>query len=118
MTEDGRYITDKDIAALALGQFNYGVTLREITAAYSIFANAGIYNTPRSYRKVVDARGKEILSNEYKGNAVISEQNADIMTRMLENVVDHGTASHIKISDTIDCAGKTGTTQNNWTGGL
>ena len=85
--KDGNIITDKDVAALALGQFNYGVTLRETTAAYSIFANHGIYNDYRSYYKVTDINSEVVLSKEYNGEAVLSEENADIMTMMLQNVV-------------------------------
>ncbi len=110
----GGVITDRDYAALALGQFNYGVTVREITAAYSALANNGIYNTPRSYLKVTDIRGNEILSNAYRGEIVFSEETASLMTMMLENVVERGTATAITLDDAVDCAGKTGTTQNNF----
>ncbi|MBE6576593.1 MAG: hypothetical protein E7653_00460 [Ruminococcaceae bacterium] len=115
--EDGSVISDKDYAALALGQFNYGVTVREITAAYSIFANDGIYNSYRSYYEVTDSNSNVVLENKYNGKAVMSEENADIMTLMLMNVTDSGTASDIKLRESINCAGKTGTTQNkydNW----
>jgi penicillin-binding protein 1A len=110
-------ISDADYAALALGQFNYGVTVREISAAYSIFANDGIYNSYRSYYKVTDADANVILENKYSGKAVMSEANADIMTLMLSNVVNSGTATEITLDSKIDCAGKTGTTQSkydNW----
>lgn len=112
--ENGTVITDKDYAALALGQFNYGVTLRETTAAYSIFANRGIYNETRSYLKVTDSSDQVILNNSYSGKAAISEENAFLMTKMLQNVVSYGTASDIKLKNKIDIAGKTGTTQNNY----
>ena len=36
------------------------------------------------------------------------------MTIMLENVVENGTANNISLDDKVDCAGKTGTTQNNY----
>ncbi len=110
--EDGTVISDKDYAALALGQFNYGVTVREVTAGYSIFANNGIYNNCRSYYEVTDANGETVLENPYHGEAVLSEENADIMSLMLENVVKNGTATEIKLQDKLGCAGKTGTTQN------
>ena len=115
--ENGTVLTDMDYAALALGQFNYGVTVREITAAYSIFSNNGIYNDYRSYYKVTDSVGELILYKGYSGEAVISENTCDIMTLMLENVVQNGTATDITLDAHIDCAGKTGTTQNkfdNW----
>ena len=113
-TADGRYITDADFAALALGQMNYGVTVREITAAYSIFANEGIYNAPRSYYQVTDSFGSVLLNRAYEGEAVISEDNAFVMNQMLMNVVKNGTASTVSLQNQIACAGKTGTTQNNY----
>ncbi len=115
--DGGSVISDMDYAALALGQFNYGVTVRETTAAYSIFVNDGIYNSYRSYYEVTDGNGNTVLENKYDGHAVMSEENADIMTNMLMNVTDNGTASEITLKESIDCAGKTGTTQNkydNW----
>lgn len=113
-TSDGSYITDMDVAALALGQMNYGVTVKEVTAAYSIFAHQGIYNQPRSYYKVTDSNGSIVLEHAYVGTAVLSEENAAIMSLMLENVVKNGTAKEITLQSSIACAGKTGTTQNNY----
>lgn len=113
-TADGSYITDMDLAALALGQMNYGVTVKEITAAYSIFAHQGIYNQPRSYRQVTDSNGSILLEQPYVGNAVLSEGNAAVMSLMLENVVTNGTAKSITLQNSVPCAGKTGTTQNNY----
>lgn len=111
---NGNAITDIDYAALALGQLNYGVTVRDITAAYCVFANKGIYSGSRSYYKVTDGYGSIILENRYKGTAAISEANATIMSMMLENVVKDGTAKSLTLKNTISCAGKTGTTQNNY----
>ena len=104
---------DKGIAALALGQQNYGLTLREVSAAYSIFSNGGVYNAPRSYILAMTNSGDVLLSNEKNSSRVISEENAAIMTKMLENVVDNGSTSYtVTLREKIDVAGKTGTTQN------
>ncbi len=111
-TEAG-ILTDIDYAALALGQQNYGVTVREITAAYSILANNGIFNQSRSYLSVCDRHGNTLLSNEFDSYPVISEENAYIMTKMLQNVVSSGTAKAITLDQIVPVAGKTGTTQNN-----
>lgn len=108
----GMPITDKDISALALGGMNYGVTNLEITAAYQIFANGGVYNKPRTWLKVLDAEGEVLLENHSESHIVISEQTASIMTKMLQNVVTKGTATAITLDNTIDCAGKTGTTSS------
>ncbi len=105
-------ITDKDLSALALGGMNYGVTNLEITAAYQIFANGGVYNKPRTWLRVLDSEGEVLLENEPESYVVISEQTASIMTKMLQNVVTRGTATAITLDNTVNCAGKTGTTSN------
>ena len=111
-TEAG-ILTDMDYASLALGQQNYGVTVREITGAYSILANHGMFNKTRSYLTVNDRNGNTLLANDYESYQVLSEENAYIMTRMLRNVVSTGTAKAITLDNTVPVAGKTGTTQNN-----
>ncbi len=113
-TASGSYITDMDVASLALGQMNYGVTVKEITAAYSIFPTQGIYHAARSYDQVTDGQGSILLEQKYHGEVVLSEGNADVMNRLLENVVRDGTANSITLKSKIACAGKTGTTQNNY----
>ncbi len=104
---------DKVPAALALGQQTYGVTLREITAAYSVFANGGMYSKPRSYIMVMTSNGDVLLNNTEEHERVVSEGNAAIMTKLLETVVDNGSVSYnITLRKQIDVAGKTGTTQD------
>lgn len=105
-------ITDKDVSALALGGMNYGVTNLELTAAYQIFANNGVYNKPRTWTHVTDSEGNTILVNEPESYVVISEQTASIMTKMMENVVNRGTATSVTLRNQVDVAGKTGTTSN------
>ena len=104
---------DMGQASLALGQPSYGVTLRELVAAYTVFEN-GVMSKPRSYYKVTDSVGKIILDNSPEEEQVISKESAAIMTKLLETVVETGTARGlITLDRTVDVAGKTGTTQNN-----
>ncbi len=105
-------ITDKDLSPLALGGMNYGVTNLEITAAYQIFANGGVYNKPRTWLRVLDSEGNVVLENKAESYIVISEQTASIMTKMLENVVNIGTATSVTLKKDVDVAGKTGTTSS------
>lgn len=109
---DAGYITDKAPAAMGLGQMNYGVTLRELTSAYSMLANKGETSRSRSYLSVTDSKGRELLVKEEKHEYAISSANACIMTKMLQNVITTGTASAITLDNIVDVAGKTGTTQN------
>lgn len=111
---NGTRLTDMDYAALALGQMNYGITVRELVGAYTIFANKGIFNEAHSYTKVLDSDGNVLLSHDTAGEIVLSEENAAIMTKMLSNVVSNGTAKAITLRKTVNCAGKTGTTSNDY----
>ncbi len=104
---------DSGAAALALGQPTKGITLRELTAAYSIFFE-GIMSKPRAYYKVTDSQGRVILDNAPMQNAVLSLESAAIMTKLLEGVVDNGTARGAVLLDkSVDVAGKSGTTTGN-----
>ena len=107
---DGEVITDRGLAALSLGQPNYGITVEEITAAYCIFQNNGIYNEPKLYLYVKDPEGNIVLENADEPNIVISDETASIMTIMMEKVMNEGTGTGCTLRHTVDVAGKTGTT--------
>ncbi len=98
-------------ASLALGQPSKGITLRELTAAYSIF-QSGIMSASKTYYKVTDSNGIVVLDNSSVGKAVISEESACIMTKLMQEVVLNGTASgYLSLGDKVEIAGKTGTSQ-------
>ena len=102
---------DNTQAGLALGQFAHGVTLRELTAAYTTFF-FGNYLAPRSYFRVTDADGVPLLTSTPDPRAVLSPENAAIMTKMMQQVVSTGTArGKIRLASSVSVAGKTGTTQ-------
>lgn len=107
---NGTVLTDKGLAALGLGQLTYGLTVEELTAAYCIFQNNGVYNTPNLYLYVTDSSDNMVLHNEDDPEIVISDESATIMTIMLQNVVNYGTAYRLTLKNTVDVAGKTGTT--------
>ena len=102
--------TDCDVAALALGQLNYGVTLREITNAYTAFADGGVYHPCRSYYRVLDKGGTVLLSKADTGERILSRETAAIMTKLLQGVITEGTSSSVTLQKVCECAGKTGTT--------
>lgn len=113
--------SDRDYAPMALGGMTYGVYGREITAAYQIFGNGGIYNEPYSYTKVV-RNGEVILQNGPGASGYVSERAVDadtayITNRLLQTVVygnDSPTAKDLKSSwSNWEIFAKTGTTQDN-----
>ncbi|MBQ7921110.1 MAG: transglycosylase domain-containing protein [Clostridia bacterium] len=106
----GNVLTDRGLAALGLGQLTYGLTVLELTSAYCMFQNNGVYNTPNLYLYVMDSDDQLVLNNTDDPEIVISDETASIMTVMLNNVVNNGTGRSITLRNTIDVAGKTGTT--------
>ena len=110
---DGKTYTDKSEAALALGQFTYGISLVDLTSAYSGFANEGVLNTPKSYFGIMDSNGTPIIEKEKKEKKIYSVSTARLMNQLLASVVDDGTARSITLKDLVDTAGKTGTSSSN-----
>lgn len=110
----GTQFTDKALAPLALGQMCFGLTVEEITAAYCIFQNNGVYNQPRTFLYVFDSNDNLILDNTGESSIVISDQTASIMTIMMQNVMTEGTGRSVTLRNTVDVAGKTGTAGNDF----
>ena len=105
---------DKNSSSLALGQLTCGESLVNMTNAYSAFINNGNLSPYKTYLYVTDNYGNKILEKKTKSKNIISNDTASIMTKMLENVVENGTASSINLNNkNISVAGKTGTSSNN-----
>ena len=105
-------VIHSDIAygPLALGGFTYGVYAREMAAAYAVFGNGGIYNKPYTYY-YVEQRGAKILETGDSSYEAIDEETAYVMNRLLQLVVQGGTASDIASSwKGMEVFAKTGTT--------
>ena len=114
--EEGR-VGDLTISSLGLGQQSRGVSVRELTAAYTAFDD-GICKRPVSYHRVLDREGNLLLENRPAGeeDRALRSGNASVMTRLLQTVTKEGTAARaITLTEKtgIETAGKTGTTQNN-----
>ncbi len=109
VTSDGRVISDLAEAPLALGQLSRGVSLRTLTESYNVFPSGGILRKGKSYYSVLDKNGETIVSAESSEKRVMKSDTAKIMNQMLSCVVEDGTARQIKLKESVDTAGKTGT---------
>lgn len=109
----GKVYSDIGLAQLALGGLTDGMSLMELAAAYTPFANRGMYSAPVSYTSVVDFDGNEILNNTSNTSIAMSEETAFIMAQMLREVVLGGTGASANFSGSIFTGGKTGTTSDN-----
>ncbi len=101
---------DKGYAALALGQLNYGITVREMANAFSIFPNSGIFVPSRTFSQIYDSDWNLLYENTPAAEAVISDTTAYWMTDMLHNAAVNGTGYEANLGSLMPTAGKTGTT--------
>jgi len=85
------------------------VTLLELTAAYSVFPNGGVWTRPFATLEVLDQEGRSIWRARPQLRAAISSETAAIMADMLQTVIQSGTGKAAK-SLGWSLAGKTGTT--------
>lgn len=96
--------------SLSLGGLTKGLSVLELTAAYQIFPNHGIYNPTRTYTKVETYDGKVLLDNtDVNSNVAISAQTAYEVHQFLYSNTLHGTAWSGKLAN-VPSGGKTGTT--------
>ncbi len=109
----GRILSDVAEAPLALGATSVGVSVRDITGAYTMFTRGGEFEKPYTYTAVYDSDGTLLLENGKSAERLISEDTADIMRRLLKTVVTSGTAKGLTLPYTVEVAGKTGTSNSN-----
>jgi len=93
------------------------VTPMQMAAGYAVFANGGFRVAPYFIKKIEDEKGNIIeqfqpVSVTNGAKRVIDPRNAFIMTSMMQDVINHGTAVKARQLGRTDLAGKTGTTSN------
>ena len=95
--------------ALALGGFTYGVSPYQVAGAYAAFASGGVYAEPSLIYAICDEAGNVLYGYAPERQRVMREENAYILTSMLESAVQTGTGRRLGALG-IPLAGKTGTT--------
>lgn len=112
--------------AIALGAAE--ITVREMVAAYSTFANKGMYIKPMVITRIEDKNGVELFRNAPVTREVMSKDVAYAVIKLLEGVTETGSGGRLRWGGaggtgyhrmtgypyalTNPIAGKTGTTQN------
>ena len=103
--------TPPSVPSLALGASD--VTLAALTAAYGAFANGGTVRTPVLVRRVEDSDGQVLYQDPGTSHRAVSEATAFLMSSMLSDVINYGTAYRARQAGfTLPAAGKTGTTND------
>lgn len=113
-------ITESDYHAQTgvIGGLEYGVTVEELTNAFSSIPNQGEFVDAYFIEKITDSNGNVIYQHEVEPKRVFSEQTAYLMTDMLRTAVVNGTGYRVyqrfKYKDRVPIAGKTGTTSDSY----
>lgn len=100
------------VPALCLGPADFSI--KELVAAYSVFANKGVYTDPIYVTRIEDNNGNIISTFTPKRKEIIDENTAFLMINLLQGVVNIGTGYNLRKNYhfTAEMGGKTGTTQN------
>jgi penicillin-binding protein 1A len=99
--------------SICLGTFDASVF--DMTGAYSVFANHGVWTEPTFILRIEDKKGNVLYTHKPRIVQAMNEQTAYVMTYMLKGVIENGTGSRLTYKYGIrnPVAGKTGTTQDN-----
>lgn len=86
----------------------------QMTGAYAIFANGGVYNTPHAVKKVVIRETGEVFETKVEGVEALSPQAAYLMSTVLGNAVTNSGRGNYatllgRIAKGYPVYGKTGT---------
>ncbi|NRT13038.1 penicillin-binding protein 1A [Flavobacterium sp. 14A] len=111
--------------SIALGAVD--ITVEQMVAAYSTFANQGVYNKPQFLSRIEDKSGVIIYEPIPESHDVLNKDIAFAIIKLLEGVTEGGSGNRLRTQGggngynritgypymfTNPIAGKTGTTQN------
>lgn len=98
--------------SFALGGMTYGTTSKELCEAYMCFPNGGEHVKAGVIQSIRNKNGSVLYEKSSVKKRVFSEENAYIMTDLLQKTAQNGTAKKLS---TVPCeiAGKTGTVGGN-----
>jgi penicillin-binding protein 1B len=103
--------------AVALGA--YEMTPLDVAAGYTVFANGGERAEAMFIRSVVSAEGVSLERNRPLTRPALDPRVAYMVTNLLEEVVNHGTAAGVRARGfTAPAGGKTGTSHDGWFAGF
>ncbi len=103
--------------SVALG--SYDLTPLEIAAAYTAFANKGVYVEPAFVSSITSEDGSRVYERVAKTSRALDPRIAYLMLDMLQEVMRSGTAGGVwSYGLQIPMAGKTGTAHDGWFAGF
>lgn len=100
------------VPAAALGGLTVGTNPKEMAGAYSCFANQGKYNKPTCIREIKNTAGDVVYEHTESNEQIYKPVTAIMMTDVLKTVAYYGTGAGSSFNNSIEVAGKTGTTND------
>lgn len=107
-----QWTREDDAFTSALGGLQYGISPYELTNAYSVFVNDGIYR-PASMIKSITLKNGMVERPQEKEQRIWSSQTNRELRAGLKNVMTYGTGRKGYDSSARYIGGKTGTTNDN-----
>ncbi len=98
-----------DSYALALGGMTYGVNLKDLASAYTVFANGGEFDAPKFVQYITDKDNKLVYVYKPQPKMVLREDSAYLMTQILQETAKSGTSRKLSDISNTQVASKTGT---------
>ncbi len=103
--------TIQDYPVTYLGAFE--TTLRDLTAAYTVFPNHGVWQAPHLIQRIDDAQGRTLYSAPATARRVFTQERAWMTSQILQQVMQTGTAAKAaSLGWKGPAGGKTGTTDD------
>jgi penicillin-binding protein 1B len=103
--------------AMALGA--YEVTPLQMAGAYTMFANKGVYVSPRFIESIHDHTGQDVYTSRSEEKRILDPRVNYLMVNLMEEVLDSGTGAGVRARGfTLPAAGKTGTSHDGWFAGF
>ena len=96
------------VCSITLG--TQGVSALEMADAYATFAARGVHHPAEAIQRVRTASGQKLLSLTWNGTRVLPQNDADMVTYVLQRVLQYGTGTAAYFGR--PAAGKTGTAEN------
>ncbi len=109
LSKMGMNLSEKGLS-IALGGLQEGVTPMDMVRSYRSFIHDGEMIEPHTILKIYNQNGELVSHHEDETKQIFQPQTAWSMTRMLQSVVEDGTARAGSYSKAL--AGKTGSTQH------
>ncbi|HZI20605.1 MAG TPA: PBP1A family penicillin-binding protein [Pyrinomonadaceae bacterium] len=90
----------------------------QVASAYTAFARGGTRTAPLAINRVTTGSGSTVAAPAVEKNEVMRPEVAYVMTSMMKDVVNRGTAARLRARGfRANVAGKTGTSRDGWFAG-